>query len=64
MTDPVDRQKMDYHVTSRVSPSYYGYWAWSEQAQRWIDLTFQEHRAWLTRPDLDPVEFASGVVAS
>jgi len=26
--------------------------------------TFNKYQAWLTRPDLDPAEFASGEVAS
>ncbi len=40
------------------------YSAWSERERRWVAMTFYEHQAWLARPDLDPVEFASGEVAS
>jgi hypothetical protein len=43
------------------APSYR---AWSELERRWVRMTFDEHRAWLTRPDLDPAEFAAGEVAS
>ena len=38
--------------------------AWSERERRWVVLTLDEHRAWLARPDLDPVEFAFGELAS
>jgi hypothetical protein len=34
-------------------------WAWSEQECRWLGMSFAENRAWLARPDFDPVEFAS-----
>jgi|GEM_PF-4254073 len=40
------------------------YSAWSEREHRWVAMTFDEHQAWLARPDLDPVEFASGELAS
>ena len=40
------------------------YPAWSERERRWVVLTFDEHRAWLARPDLDPVVFASRELAS
>ncbi len=40
------------------------YSALSERERRWVALTFYEHQAWLARPDFDPVEFASGEVAS
>jgi len=40
------------------------YSAWSEREHRWVTMTFDEYQAWLTRPDLDPVEFASDEVAS
>ncbi len=45
-------------------PPFPAYRAWSEQERRWVGMTFDEHQAWLTRPDLDPAEFASGEVAS
>jgi hypothetical protein len=38
--------------------------AWSELERRWVVMTFQEHQAWLARPDLDPIEFATSEVAS
>lgn len=40
------------------------YRAWSQRERRWVDMTFDEHQAWLTRPDLDPAEFFSSEVAS
>jgi hypothetical protein len=49
---------------STEPPPYSSYRAWSQQEYRWIGLTFDEYQAWLTRPDLDPTEFADGVVAS
>lgn len=45
-------------------PPYSTYTVWSKRERRWVTLTFVEYQAWLTRPDLDPVEFASGEVAS
>ena len=45
-------------------PPYPVYRVWSEQERRWVGMTFNEYQAWLTRPDLDPAEFASGQVAS
>jgi len=45
-------------------PPYSNYRAWSEREYRWVSLTFDEYQAWLTRPDLDPAEFAIGEVAS
>ena len=39
------------------------YRAWSERERRWwAIMTFDEHRAWRTRPDLDPAELASSEV--
>jgi len=54
------------HDTSTLSepPRIPEYPAWSERECRWVVLTFDEHRAWLARPDLDAVEFASGELAS
>jgi len=46
------------------SPPYSSYRVWSQRERRWLALTFDEYQAWLTRPDLDPAEFASGEVAS
>jgi len=54
----------DGTATLTEHPPFPTYWAWSERANRWIGMTFVEHQAWLTRPDLDPVEFAPGEVAS
>ncbi len=45
-------------------PPFPAYRAWSGRERRWINLTFDEYQAWLARPDLDPVEFASGELAS
>ena len=45
-------------------PPYATYRVWSKRQRRWVTLTFIEFQAWLTRPDLDPVEFADGEVAS
>jgi len=50
--------------TSTDHPHLPEYRAWSERERRWVVLTFDEHRAWLARSDLDPVEFASGELAS
>ena len=35
------------------------YSAWSERECRWITMDYAEYQSWLSRPDLDPVEFAS-----
>jgi len=51
-------------LTLTEHPPFPTYWAWSERERRWVAMTFVEHQAWLTRPDLDPAEFASGEVAS
>jgi len=40
------------------------YWVWSERECRWVAMTFDEHRASLARPDLDPAEFTSDAMAS
>ena len=40
------------------------YRVWSQRELRWMAMTFIEYQAWLTRPDLDPAEFASGEVVS
>jgi len=64
--DPTVRHPAD-HDDARIvgtPPSPVVYRAWSEQGRRWIDMTFPEHRAWLTRPDLDPMEFAPREEAS
>jgi len=45
-------------------PPYSTYRAWSQRERRWLGLTFGEYQAWLTRPDLDPAEFAAGEEAS
>lgn len=45
-------------------PSPHMHWAWSEGGRRWINMTFNENQAWLARPDLDPVAFASHEVMS
>ncbi len=45
-------------------PPFPTYRAWSERERRWIGLRFVEYQAWLTRPDLDPAEFASVEMAS
>jgi len=45
-------------------PPYPAYGVWSERERRWVGMTFNEYQAWLTRPDLDPAEFAVGEVAS
>ena len=45
-------------------PPYDTYRVWSERERRWIALTFDEYQRWLTRPDLDPVEFATGEMTS
>ena len=34
------------------------YWEWSDHELRWVVMTFDEHRAWLMRPELDPTTFA------
>ena len=60
---PRDPQKPDISVPTDPPPLP-TYPAWSEREHRWVAMTFVEHRAWLTRPDLDPAEFASGQVAS
>jgi len=39
------------------------YWEWSDQELRWVVMTFDEHRTWLMRPELDPVEFARAEMA-
>ena len=46
------------------SSHYFIYPVWSQGEHRWINLTFTEYQSWLTRPDLDPGEFAAGEVAS
>ena len=64
--DPAVRHPAD-HDDARMDgahPPPVAYRAWSEKGRRWIDMTFPEHRAWLTRPDLDPMEFATGELAS
>ena len=53
----------DKNVTLTTPPSCHDYWAYSEKVQCWVAMTFQEHQAWLARPDLDPVEFASDHVS-
>jgi len=45
-------------------PPYAFYRVWSDREHRWVGMTFVEYQAWLTRPDLDPTEFASSEVAS
>ena len=45
-------------------PPYSTYRVWSERERRWIAMTFDGYQAWLTRPDLDPVAFATGEMAS
>jgi len=45
-------------------PPFPAYRAWSERERRWLTMTFEEYQAWLSRPDLDPLEFTSGEVAS
>ena len=45
-------------------PPFPAYRAWSERERRWVAMTFNGYQAWLTRPDLDPAEFASREVAS
>ena len=45
-------------------PPYPVYRVWSERDRRWVVMTFNTYQAWLTRPDLDPTEFASGQLAS
>ena len=50
--------------TSTEHPPYSSYRVWSQRERRWVSLAFDEYQAWLTRPDLDPAEFASGEVAS
>ena len=45
-------------------PPYPAYRVWSERERRWVGMTFNEYQAWLTRPDLDPTEFAIDEVAS
>ena len=50
--------------TSTQHPPFPTYRAWSERECRWVPMTFDEYQAWLARPDLDPVEFASGELAS
>ena len=56
---------MAFCNTSSVEhPPYNAYGAWSEREHRWVPMTFVEHQARLARPDLDPVELASGEKAS
>ncbi len=45
-------------------PPHAVYRMWSERERRWVGMTFNQYQAWLTRPDLDPAEFAAGEVAS
>jgi hypothetical protein len=54
-----DTTHSDGYVTLTGYPQYHGYWAWSERGQRWLAMTFQEHQAWLARPDLDPLDFVT-----
>ena len=54
----------DDAATLTEHPPFPAYRAWSERERRWVAMTFVEHQAWLTRPDLDPAEFAPGEVAS
>ena len=45
-------------------PNFPEYQAWSEREHRWVILAFFDYQAWLTRPDLDPADFADREVAS
>ena len=45
-------------------PPYRTYRVWSKRERRWVTLTFDQYQAWLSRPDLDPAEFAASEVAS
>jgi len=54
----------DDTATLAEHPPFPAYRAWSERERRWVAMTFIEYQAWLTRPDLDPAEFAAGEVAS
>jgi hypothetical protein len=66
MTDLVlhHNPQRDNTDTMTEHPPFPEYRAWSEREYRWIAMTFDEYQAWLTRPDLDPTEFAIGEVAS
>ncbi len=35
------------------------YLAWSDREQQWVAMSFCRYQAWLSRPDLDPGQFAS-----
>jgi len=61
---PVSHHSSDDTPMPTEYPPSLAYQAWSERGRRWVAMTFNEHQAWLTRPDLDPVEFAPGEVAS
>ena len=39
------------------------YWEWSNREDGWVVMTFDEHRAWLIQPDLDPAKFACSEMA-
>jgi hypothetical protein len=58
------RHKSNDTLIVTEHPPFPAYRASSERERRWVAMTFDEHQAWLARPDLDPVEFAFGEVAS
>jgi hypothetical protein len=53
-----------YTTTLTEHPPYSTYRVWSKRQRRWVTLSFDEYQAWLTRPDLDPAEFAIDEVTS
>ena len=52
--------KVHHDATANLveHPPFPTYTAWSQRKHRWVGMTFKEYQAWLTRPDLDPAEFA------
>ena len=52
-------EQRDIYTLTELPALPFIHWAWSEQERRWVTMTFHENQAWLARPDLDPLEFAS-----